>query len=94
MTIKIYRPQNPILKKYIESFYILEQTTGEPSATYFTFPSIYNSTEMELIPESEIRFFRADNNDRTIEFIPDTAGVYNSIILTKGGVKEVIRRSK
>lgn len=41
MTIKIYRPENPILKKYIECFYILEQTSEEPSATYFTFPSIY-----------------------------------------------------
>ncbi len=49
----------------------------------------YNSVEMELIPESKTKFFRADNNDRTIEFIKDKSGVYNSIILTKGGVKEV-----
>ncbi|THV56353.1 AraC family transcriptional regulator [Chryseobacterium candidae] len=41
MTIKIYRPENPVLKKYIECFYILEQTSEEPSAAYFTFPSIY-----------------------------------------------------
>lgn len=41
MTIKIYRPENPILKKYIECFYILEQTSEESSATYFTFPGIY-----------------------------------------------------
>ncbi|THV56354.1 serine hydrolase domain-containing protein [Chryseobacterium candidae] len=54
----------------------------------------FNSVEMELIPESKNKFFRADNNDRTIEFIPDSAGLYNSIILTKGGVKEVVRRSK
>lgn len=54
----------------------------------------FNSGEMELIPESKTKFFRADNNDRTIEFIPDSAGLYNSIILTKGGVKEVVRRSK
>ncbi|PXW16253.1 CubicO group peptidase (beta-lactamase class C family) [Chryseobacterium sp. CBTAP 102] len=54
----------------------------------------FNSGEMELIPESKNKFFRADNNDRTIEFIPDSAGLYNSIILTKGGVKEVVRRSK
>lgn len=50
----------------------------------------YNSTEMELIPESKTKFFRADNNDRTIEFIKDKSGKYNSIILTKGGVKEKI----
>ncbi|WP_079242345.1 serine hydrolase domain-containing protein [Chryseobacterium indologenes] len=54
----------------------------------------FNSVEMELIPESKTKFFRADNNDRTVEFIPDSAGLYNSIILTKGGVKEVVIRSK
>lgn len=54
----------------------------------------FNNVEMELIPESKTKFFRADNHDRTIEFIPDSAGLYNSIILTKGGVKEVIKRSK
>lgn len=52
----------------------------------------YNSTEMELIPESKTKFFRADNNDRTVEFIQDKSGIYNSIILTKGGVKEVIKK--
>ncbi|WP_160137486.1 serine hydrolase domain-containing protein [Chryseobacterium sp. c4a] len=53
----------------------------------------FNNTEMELIPESKTKFFRADNNDRTVEFIPDSKGLYNSIILTKGGVKEVIKRN-
>ncbi len=41
MTIKAYKPTNPLLKKYIECFYILEQTVEEKPATYFTFPSIY-----------------------------------------------------
>lgn len=54
----------------------------------------FNSTEMELIPESKTKFFREDNNDRTIEFIPDSKGLCNSIILTKGGVKEVIKRTQ
>lgn len=54
----------------------------------------YNSVEMELLPESKTKFFRADNNDRTIEFIEEKSGVYNSIILTKGGVKEELRRNK
>lgn len=54
----------------------------------------YNTIEMELIPESKTKFFRADNNDRTIEFIKDKSGVYNSIILTKGGVKEVSMKNK
>ena len=53
----------------------------------------YNSLEMELLPESKTKFFRADNNDRTIEFIQNKSGIYNSIILTKGGVKEIITKS-
>ena len=53
----------------------------------------YNSAEMELIPESKTKFFRADNNDRTIEFILDKSGICNSIILTKGGVKEVVKKN-
>jgi hypothetical protein len=54
----------------------------------------YNSVEMELLPETKTKFFRADNNDRTIEFIKDKSGVYNSIILTKGGVKELVMRNQ
>jgi CubicO group peptidase (beta-lactamase class C family) len=53
----------------------------------------FNSPEKELLPESNTKFFRADNHDRTIEFIQDKSGEYNSIILTKGGVKEVIMKN-
>lgn len=53
----------------------------------------YNNAEIELIPESKTKFFRADNNDKTIEFIQEKSGAFNSIILTKGGVREVIKRS-
>ncbi|MGJ1436273.1 helix-turn-helix domain-containing protein [Sphingobacterium multivorum] len=41
MTIKIYRPESLLLKKYIECFYILEKTDEEKATAYFTFPSIY-----------------------------------------------------
>lgn len=53
----------------------------------------YNNVEIELLPESKTKFFRADNNDRTIEFILDKSGICNSIILTKGGVREVVNRN-
>lgn len=53
----------------------------------------YNNVEMELLPESKTKFFRADNNDRTIEFIQDKSGICNAILLTKGGVKEVVKRN-
>lgn len=54
----------------------------------------YNNTEIELLPESKTKFFRADNNDRTIEFIQDKSGICNALILTKGGVKEIIMKNK
>jgi len=41
MIIKIYRPESPLLQRYIECFYILEKTASEKPVTYFTFPSIY-----------------------------------------------------
>jgi len=53
----------------------------------------YNDADTELIPESKTKFFRADDNDRTIEFVRDKTGIYNSLILTKGGVKEVSPRT-
>lgn len=53
----------------------------------------FNSVEMELLPESKTKFFRANNPDRTIEFIPDEFGVYNSLVKTKGGIKEVVKRT-
>lgn len=53
----------------------------------------YNDADTELIPESKTKFFRADDNDRTIEFVRDKTGIYNSLILTKGGVKEVFPRT-
>ncbi len=53
----------------------------------------YNDLETELLSESETKFFRANNNDRTVEFIQDKSGVCHSIILTKGGVKEIIPRN-
>lgn len=53
----------------------------------------YNNSETELLPESQTKFFRADNNERTIEFIQDKSGIYSSIILTKGGVKEIVMKN-
>lgn len=41
MKIKVYSPSNPLLKKYIESIYILTHTAEEEPAKYITFPSIF-----------------------------------------------------
>jgi len=52
----------------------------------------YNSEDIELLPESKTKFFRADNNERTIEFIMDKNQVVNAIIVTKGGIKEIVKK--
>ncbi len=54
----------------------------------------YNSDELELIPESKTKFFRSDDNDRTVEFLADKKGDYNTIVVTKGGVKEIFTKNK
>lgn len=41
MKIKVYSPSNPLLKKYIESIYILTHTSEETSTKYITFPTIF-----------------------------------------------------
>ncbi len=48
----------------------------------------YSEHNIELIPESKTKFFRSDNNDRTIEFIRNETGKVSKIILTTAGVKD------
>lgn len=52
----------------------------------------YNHTDVELLPESKMKFFRADNQDRTIEFILDKHKRVSGLIITKGGVQETIKK--
>ena len=55
---------------------------------------LYSEYDIELIPESRTKFFRADNDDRTVEFVKDEKGETVRIILTKAGVKEVRNKDK
>ena len=48
-----------------------------------------NSTETELLAESNTKFFSKNNNDRTIEFVIDQNGTIQSLLFTKGGVQEL-----
>ncbi len=52
----------------------------------------YNSLDIELLPESDHKFFRSDDDNRTVEFIKDAEGKYTIIKLTKAGVTEERRR--
>lgn len=39
MEIKLYKPANPLLQQYIESFYILTRKSEEKTVTYIAFPT-------------------------------------------------------
>ena len=53
-----------------------------------------NNLETQLLPESETKFFNKQNNNRTFEFVMDKKGKITSVILIKGGVKEIKMRNK
>ena len=42
MHVEIFRPRNPELQDYVESYYILTHTKNEGAVSYLTFPSIYS----------------------------------------------------
>ncbi len=52
----------------------------------------YNNFNIELFPESDNKFFRSDDDNRTIEFIKDTNGKYSAVKLTKAGVVEIRKK--
>lgn len=52
----------------------------------------YNDFDIELFPESDNKFFRSDDDNRTFEFIRDSNGKYSSIKLTKAGVVEIRKK--
>jgi CubicO group peptidase (beta-lactamase class C family) len=54
----------------------------------------YLNYEMELLPESNTKFFRSDNNDRTIEFIKNVKEEIVQLVVSKAGVKEIKNKTK
>lgn len=54
----------------------------------------YLDYDIELLPESRTKFFRADNNNTTIEFIKNRKGKVMQLELKKAGIKEVKIKSK
>lgn len=53
----------------------------------------YTNYDIELFPENNVKFFRSDNNDRTIEFIKNNKGKVTNIIVTKAGVQEIKKKT-
>jgi CubicO group peptidase (beta-lactamase class C family) len=54
----------------------------------------YLDYEIELVPESKTKFFRSDNNDRTVEFIKNKKGEIVQLMVSKAGVKEIKNKTK
>lgn len=52
----------------------------------------YQDYETELLPESNVKFFRSDNNNRTIEFVKNKQGRVSEIIITRAGVQEIKKK--
>ncbi|BAP32644.1 beta-lactamase [Chryseobacterium sp. StRB126] len=52
----------------------------------------YKDLDIELFPESGTKFFRSDDDNRTVEFIKDPKGEYSTIKLTKAGVGEIRKK--
>ncbi|WP_228422182.1 serine hydrolase domain-containing protein [Chryseobacterium aurantiacum] len=54
----------------------------------------YNDFDIELFPESDNKFFRSDDDNRTVEFIKDAKGKYSGIKLIKAGVMEIRKKNR
>ncbi|CAM3831410.1 serine hydrolase [Elizabethkingia miricola] len=77
---------NPALYKYFEGDYEGIKIRENNGKLY------YNDFDTELFPESDLKFFRSDDDNITVEFIKDSEGKYSTIKLTKAGVAEIRKK--
>lgn len=54
----------------------------------------YIDQDIELLPESQTKFFRSDNNNTTVEFVKDKKGKVMQLEIRKAGIKDVKLKSK
>jgi CubicO group peptidase (beta-lactamase class C family) len=54
----------------------------------------YLDYDIELLPESQTKFFRSDNSNTTVEFIKNKKGKVTQLEIKKAGIKEVKIKSK
>lgn len=78
---------NPALYKHFEGDYEGIKILINNGKLY------YNDFDTELFPESDYKFFRSDDGNRTVEFIKDSKGEYSTIKLTKAGVAEMRKKT-
>ena len=76
MKIKVSSPTNPLLKKYIESIYILTHTSEEKPVKYITFPSIFtivSSSEKSraMTKDNQLTIRECDDNEVETNLVSD-----------------------
>ena len=54
----------------------------------------YLDYNIELLAESQTKFFRSDNNNMTLEFIKNKKGKITQLEIKKAGIKEVKNKTK
>jgi CubicO group peptidase (beta-lactamase class C family) len=54
----------------------------------------YADYSIELLPESQTKFFRADNNNTTLEFVKNKKGKITQLEIKKAGIKEMKNKTK
>nr|WP_199000607.1 serine hydrolase domain-containing protein [Flavobacterium sp. ASV13] len=54
----------------------------------------YMDYNIELLPESQAKFFRSDNNNTTLEFIKNKKGKIIQLEIKKAGIKEIKNKTK
>lgn len=54
----------------------------------------YMDYNIELLPESQTKFFRSDNNNTTLEFIKNKKGKIIQLEIKKAGIKEIKNKTK
>lgn len=74
-----------LLKKYAGKYGTIE--------ILFSYGKLYlNNLDTELVPESNFKFFRKDNNDKTFKFLTNKKNKITAVEFRKGGVKEIITK--
>jgi hypothetical protein len=54
MKVKLYKPQNALLKQFIDCFYTLQRRPEDESVTYFAFPSIFSMVCLNADADVEV----------------------------------------
>jgi CubicO group peptidase (beta-lactamase class C family) len=81
-----------LLDKYVGKYLTSTNTIELVSINGKFFRRQQGAKDLELIPESNVKFFYSDGSDRQFSFILDAKGEVQSVQLIKGGIVENIKK--